>query len=119
MLGDRTLFTRAEGIERLWEVADAAARAPPPVQPYAQGTWGPAAADALVAPQAMAAHGGHGRAGVRCAPDRTAGNHDVRCCLKAEPWRHVLEQETWTVMPSTPGDPRPIYYFPLRAARVA
>ena len=52
MLGDRTLFTRAEGIERLWEVAAPLLAAPPPVQPYAQGTWGPAAADALVAPQA-------------------------------------------------------------------
>ena len=50
MLGDRTLFTRAEGIERLWEVAAPLLAAPPPVQPYAQGTWGPADVDALVAP---------------------------------------------------------------------
>ena len=41
MLGDRTLFTRAEGVERLWEVAAPLLAAPPPVQPYAQGTWGP------------------------------------------------------------------------------
>ena len=52
MLGDRTLFTRAEGIERLWEVAVPLLAAPPPVQPYPQGSWGPAAVDALVAPQA-------------------------------------------------------------------
>ena len=51
MLGDRTLFTRAEGIERLWEVAAPLLAAPPPVQPYARGSWGPPAVDALVAPQ--------------------------------------------------------------------
>ena len=71
MLGDRTLFTRAEGIERLWEVAAPLLAAPPPVQPYAQGTWGPAAATRSWR-RSVAAHGGHGRAGVRCAPDRTA-----------------------------------------------
>ena len=52
MLGDRTLFTRAEGIERLWEVAAPLLAAPPPVQPYAPGTWGPPAVDELVAPHA-------------------------------------------------------------------
>ena len=50
MLGDRTLFTRAEGIERLWEIAVPLLAAPPPVQPYAAGTWGPPGVDALVAP---------------------------------------------------------------------
>jgi glucose-6-phosphate 1-dehydrogenase len=52
MLGDRTLFTRAEGIERLWEVAAPLLAAPPPIQGYLPGTWGPAAVDDLVAPQA-------------------------------------------------------------------
>jgi hypothetical protein len=32
---------------------------------------------------------------------------------QAQPWRHVLEQETSTVMPSAPADHRPIYFFPL------
>jgi glucose-6-phosphate 1-dehydrogenase len=41
MLGDHTLFNRAEGIERLWEVSAPLLAAPPPVLPYAQGTWGP------------------------------------------------------------------------------
>jgi hypothetical protein len=36
-----------------------------------------------------------------------------RSCLKAEPWRHVLEQETWTVMPITPADHRPTYFSPV------
>ena len=50
MLGERTLFNRAEGVERLWEISAPLLASPPPVQPYAQGTWGPPAMDALVAP---------------------------------------------------------------------
>ncbi len=50
MLGDHTLFNRAEGIERLWEVAAPLLADPPPVQPYDRGTWGPDAAVALAGP---------------------------------------------------------------------
>jgi glucose-6-phosphate 1-dehydrogenase len=50
MIGDRTLFTTADGIERLWEVSAPLLEQPPPVIPYAPGSWGPDAADALVAP---------------------------------------------------------------------
>ena len=50
MLGDLTLFNRADSVERLWEVAAPLLADPPPVQPYAPGTWGPAAVDDLVAP---------------------------------------------------------------------
>lgn len=50
MLGDRTLFNQAEGIERLWEVAAPLLASPPAAQPYPQGTWGPSAVDDLVAP---------------------------------------------------------------------
>jgi glucose-6-phosphate 1-dehydrogenase len=50
MLGERMLFNRAEGVERLWEVSAPLLDAPPPVQPYAQDTWGPDGIDALVAP---------------------------------------------------------------------
>ena len=39
-------------------------------------------------------------------------------CLKQNPWRHVLEQETWTVMPTTPADHRPTYFFPVVGAWV-
>ncbi len=52
MRGDRTLFTTSEGIERLWEVAEPLLDAPPPVRPYAQGSWGPNAIHQLVAPRA-------------------------------------------------------------------
>jgi glucose-6-phosphate 1-dehydrogenase len=50
MEGDQTLFTRARGIERLWEVADPLLVAPPPVERYEPGTWGPPSVDALITP---------------------------------------------------------------------
>ena len=52
MRGDRTLFTTAEGIERLWEVSTPLLDAPPPVRFYAPGSWGPNAIHQLVAPRA-------------------------------------------------------------------
>jgi glucose-6-phosphate 1-dehydrogenase len=52
MHGDRTLFTAAEGIERLWEVSMPLLEAPPPVRFYAPGSWGPNAIHQLVAPHA-------------------------------------------------------------------
>jgi glucose-6-phosphate 1-dehydrogenase len=51
MAGDKTLFTRADGIERLWEVAALVQEEPPPVLPYAQGSWGPEAMHDLIAPR--------------------------------------------------------------------
>jgi glucose-6-phosphate 1-dehydrogenase len=51
MRGDRTLFTSADGIERLWEISAPLLDDPPPVQPYAPGSWGPQPAlDRLAAP---------------------------------------------------------------------
>jgi glucose-6-phosphate 1-dehydrogenase len=50
MIGDRTLFTTAVGIERLWEVSEPLLRDPPPVKPYPQGSWGPTEIGALIAP---------------------------------------------------------------------
>ena len=52
MRGDRTLFTTAEGIERLWEVSAPLLEAPPPVRFYAPGSWGPNAIHQLIAPHA-------------------------------------------------------------------
>jgi glucose-6-phosphate 1-dehydrogenase len=52
MRGDRTLFTTAEGIERLWEVSAPLLEAPPPVRLYAPGSWGPNAIHQLIAPHA-------------------------------------------------------------------
>jgi glucose-6-phosphate 1-dehydrogenase len=52
MRGDHTLFTTAEGIERLWQVSVPLLEAPPPVRLYAQGSWGPKSVHQLVAPHA-------------------------------------------------------------------
>ncbi len=52
MRGDHTLFTTAEGIERLWEVSTPLIEAPPPVRLYQQGSWGPKSIHQLVAPHA-------------------------------------------------------------------
>ena len=52
MVGDRTLFTSARGIERLWEVATPLLESLPPLSPYEPGSWGPPAADELIAPRA-------------------------------------------------------------------
>ncbi len=50
--GDHTLFTTAEGIESLWERSIPLLEDPPPVKPYAPGSWGPNAIHQLVAPNA-------------------------------------------------------------------
>jgi glucose-6-phosphate 1-dehydrogenase len=52
MRGDSTLFTTADGIERLWEVSTPLLEAPPPVRFYAPESWGPNAIHQLVAPHA-------------------------------------------------------------------
>jgi glucose-6-phosphate 1-dehydrogenase len=52
MLGDHTLFTTAEGIERLWEVSQPLLDDPPMVRPYAAGSWGPNAIHQLIGPYA-------------------------------------------------------------------
>ena len=48
--GDRTLFTSAEGIERLWEVSQPLLENPPVVRPYNPGSWGPNQIHQLIAP---------------------------------------------------------------------
>jgi glucose-6-phosphate 1-dehydrogenase len=53
MVGDSTRFTRQDGVEEAWRIMQPLLDSPPPVHPYAPGSWGPEAADKLVA--------GHGR----------------------------------------------------------
>ena len=53
MQGDSTRFKRQDGVEEAWRVMQPLVDAPPPVHPYATGSWGPAEADRLLA--------GHGR----------------------------------------------------------
>ncbi len=52
MRGDRTLFTTAEGIERLWQVSTHLLEAPPPVRLYEPNSWGPKSIHQLIAPHA-------------------------------------------------------------------
>ena len=54
MLGNRSLFTRSDGIERLWVVAAPLLDNPPPVQTYAKGSWGPNSIERIVAPNEWA-----------------------------------------------------------------
>jgi glucose-6-phosphate 1-dehydrogenase len=51
MLGDRTLFTSSDAIERLWEISEPVLQEHSPVQTYEPGSWGPEAADMLIAPR--------------------------------------------------------------------
>jgi glucose-6-phosphate 1-dehydrogenase len=53
MVGDSTRFTRQDGVEETWRIMQPLLDSPPPVHSYAPGSWGPEAADDLVA--------GHGR----------------------------------------------------------
>jgi glucose-6-phosphate 1-dehydrogenase len=50
--GDQTLFSSAEGIERLWEISTPLLENPPIVRPYRQGSWGPNQIHQLIAPYA-------------------------------------------------------------------
>jgi len=50
MVGDRTLFTTSEAIERLWEISEPVLDAPSAVEPYEAGSWGPSSIDKLIAP---------------------------------------------------------------------
>lgn len=52
MRGDRTLYTTAEGIERLWEISAPLLDDPPPVRSYDLDSWGPNAIHQLIAPRA-------------------------------------------------------------------
>ncbi len=53
MRGDSARFVRQDSVEEKWRVLQPLIDSPPGVHPYAKGTWGPPAADELIA--------GHGR----------------------------------------------------------
>ncbi|MCA1693144.1 MAG: glucose-6-phosphate dehydrogenase (NADP(+)) [Actinobacteria bacterium] len=61
--GDQRLFARADGVEEAWSVVGPALESPPPVELYPSGSWGPGAAEDLIA--------GHG--GWHCPELRTDG----------------------------------------------
>jgi glucose-6-phosphate 1-dehydrogenase len=49
LIGDDRRFTRQDSVEEAWRILQPLLDSPPPVQPYAKGSWGPEAADRLVA----------------------------------------------------------------------
>ena len=53
LLGDSKRFTRQDGVEECWRVMAPLLEHPPPVHPYAKGSWGPDEAEQVLA--------GHGR----------------------------------------------------------
>ena len=54
LLGDRTLFTSIDAVDRAWQIVEPALTDPPALATYAQQGWGPAAADRLIAPHSWA-----------------------------------------------------------------
>jgi glucose-6-phosphate 1-dehydrogenase len=50
LIGDRSLFTRPDGLAAVWDVAQPLLTSPPQIRPYPPGTWGPAEAADLIAP---------------------------------------------------------------------
>jgi glucose-6-phosphate 1-dehydrogenase len=48
ILGQSVRFTRQDSVEETWRILQPLLEAPPPVQEYAKGSWGPAAANDLV-----------------------------------------------------------------------
>jgi glucose-6-phosphate 1-dehydrogenase len=51
MLGDRTLFTDADGIEHLWAASSELLDDPPPLHRYTPGSYGPQKMHELIAPR--------------------------------------------------------------------
>jgi glucose-6-phosphate 1-dehydrogenase len=49
MVGQSTRFTRQDGVEETWRIMQPLLDDPPAVHSYAPGSWGPAAADEIVA----------------------------------------------------------------------
>jgi glucose-6-phosphate 1-dehydrogenase len=49
MRGDATLFAREDAVEAAWRIVEPALERPRPVMEYAPGSWGPPAADDLIA----------------------------------------------------------------------
>ena len=51
MVGDRTLFTSSDAIERLWEISEPVLGQPSTAVPYEPGSWGPPQIEELISPR--------------------------------------------------------------------
>ncbi len=49
LIGDSTHFTREDSVEQCWRIVQTLLDAPPAVESYAPGSWGPSSADRLTA----------------------------------------------------------------------
>ncbi len=49
LVGDSTYFTRQDIVEETWRIVQPLLDSPPPVHPYAQGSWGPKEGDSIAA----------------------------------------------------------------------
>ena len=47
--GEASLFTREDSVEETWRIVQPLLDAPPPVETYAKGSWGPSSADKILA----------------------------------------------------------------------
>jgi glucose-6-phosphate 1-dehydrogenase len=50
MIGDQSLFTRSDGVERVWEISAPLLDHPPAVEQYEPGSFGPDSVNKLIAP---------------------------------------------------------------------
>ncbi len=50
LIGDRSLYTRPDGLAAAWMVVDPLLSSPPPIASYVPGSWGPMEARKLIAP---------------------------------------------------------------------
>jgi glucose-6-phosphate 1-dehydrogenase len=49
LAGDSTRFTRQDAVEEAWRIVQPLLDAPPPVEAYPKGSWGPPGATRLIA----------------------------------------------------------------------
>lgn len=54
LMGDRTLFTSIDAVDRAWQIVKPVLDDPPTLHHYAPKSWGPVAADRLIRPQKWA-----------------------------------------------------------------
>jgi glucose-6-phosphate 1-dehydrogenase len=73
MIGDQTLFTRKDGVERAWELVEPVLDRHGTVATYPAGSWGPREAEELIAPREWHVGGSEDEEPrtIRAQPDRT------------------------------------------------
>jgi glucose-6-phosphate 1-dehydrogenase len=73
MRGDHSLFIREDGVERAWEVLQPVLDRPAPIAFYDRSSWGPAEADALIAPRKWHVSGDDDAPDYHSEPHRSSG----------------------------------------------